>query len=170
MGTKPRTTLLDPRLRPRMRRGGSAIGDKLFGAPGGCRRSAPYMLSFDVAEELAREMGTDTETAHQTIMAFGRVAQRMLLRGQPVGIPHVGTLHLRQLLSRRVENLPNLTDHPSVTDDDGLIRHIRYVAFAIPHSLRPFFGDNAVYTGSYADHLAKAKKAMSKRKRRRSTP
>jgi hypothetical protein len=138
----------------------SHIGDVFHGAPGGYRGSHMFVLSYAVADELARELGIAAEEAHRTVIAFGKVAQKLLLKGTPVGIPHIGTLILHQ--QRRTMNpkaiIKSLAARGITANIPNEVRTIihKKVALKMPTPLRRMFMDNALYSGSIKTHKAAA--------------
>ncbi len=94
----------------------------------------------------------------------------MLLNGEPVGLPHVGTLHI---VERRVR-----------CDPSGIVRYHRAKGVKVHGSTKPFImrhrsvklhqslslkrlvSDNAIYTGDLSDHVGRRRTILHKRLRR----
>jgi len=145
-------------------RQGYVVGDKRYGAPGGYPDSAHMLLSAAVVDRLSARMGCPVPEAERFLRAFGQVAQDMLLNGEPVGIPFLGVLNVRQVAKRLVAaNLnrhgqgPPHSSQRTLRGSDGNRYMVRYVNWWQPRSLRKLFHDNALYTGSLADHVASAR-------------
>ncbi len=140
--------MLDKSIR---RRKGSTMGDLRYGAPGGGRTSAPFICSYALANSLASAASLDRVQAHRIVMAMGRVMQKLLLAGEPVGLPHVGTLHM---VERRIRVRPaSIVKHNLAATGvlSGPVKQyklrVRSVKLSQPKPLRRVYSDNAVYTG-----------------------
>lgn len=70
----------------------SPLGGKREGIAGGSPTSAFNVMAEVVVDAMARETNEPREKIHEWFMAFGRIAQAMVLEGTPVGIPYVGML------------------------------------------------------------------------------
>lgn len=147
------------------------MGDKRYGAACGSRISWPFVCSYEVADRLAALAGLDREHAHRYVIAMGKAMHAMLLSGQPVGIPHVGVLHMDERTT---------TVYPQ-----GIIRYHaevngvrasgpakpykvrkRFVRLTQPLSMRRFFDENAVYTAPVEDHVARKREYLKRRLRK----
>ncbi len=150
---------------------GIKMGDERYGAAGGSRSGWPFICSYEVAERLAAAVGLDFEHAHRYVIAMGKAMHQMLLAGQVVGIPHVGVL--------------NMDRRTTMVYPKGIIRYHaevngisaagptkpysvkkRYVRLTQPLSLRRFFDENAVYTGTVEEHVARSRVQLSRRLRK----
>ncbi len=144
------------------------VGDKRYGAPGGSRTSAPFVCSYAVADALARELGIDMEHAQRAVIALGKVAQQLLLRGEPVGLPHLGTLDLAEQRCRvnptglakyhRKENGVAAQGHTT-----PFVMRRRTVRFRMPLGMRHLFTDNAIYTGDLQAHVKALREQLKQR-------
>lgn len=149
------------------RMGSGKLGAKETGAAGGGSTSTMVILSQEPAAAIAREMGCTLEHALKFMMAFGRVSQRMLLTGKPVGIPHMGILVLgekkmvsmnRLALAKMIRN-GNGRGRASLAELErrgDTIEKILEVRFIAPRSMHRFFMDNAVYNGHWRLHFIEA--------------
>lgn len=161
--------LLNKSLRaPRGRR----IGDKMYGSPGGFRDGWASVCSYDVIERLAAAAAVDRAQAHKFMIALGKVAQAMLLAGEPVGIPHLGVLFLQEKL--RTVNMEGLAAYRSrngvataIPEGNGTrVVRSRTPCLYISLHMRDLFRCNAVYTGDLTVHVARKRETLKKRLRR----
>ena len=144
------------------------VGDKKYGAPGGCPESPAFVCSYGVADRAAAELGLDREHCHRFLIGLGRVMQRMLLEGDVVGLPFLGVLVIQEH-RRRVsmagmraawaalgrEGLP--------AEADGTISVARRPRLMMAEELRVVFKDSAVYRGPWRGIVAE-KRAQLKRR------
>lgn len=150
------------------RMGSGKLGAEKYGAAGAGITSTMVILSQEVSGLLAREMGCTTEQATRFLYAFGRVAQRMLLNGKPVGLPHLGLLALYNM-RRKITCRANLAKavregmigkHKTATQALEMIgpitEDVNEVRFVAPRSMHRFFKDNAVYNGHWRLHFVEA--------------
>jgi hypothetical protein len=91
--------------------------------------------------------------------AVGRVAQRLLLRGTPVGIPHVCVVYLMEY--RRVMRAATSAQFHSDLYPDGVgavdrKTTIRKLSMRVPVGIKQLMADNAIYTGDFNQHTARA--------------
>lgn len=159
-----------PILNKRIRCSKEGLGDKRYGTVGGYRDGGAFVCSYAVAERLAARAGIDVEHAHRYLIALGVVAQEMLLAGEPVGLPHLGVLHIRE---RRMRVDP--TALASHLREKGVkprgkvkpyIARMRTVGFTQPLRLRRMFKESAIFTGPLADHVASKRRQLKKSLRR----
>lgn len=150
----------------------SKVGDKTYGRPGGYRDGWAFVCSYDVAERLAAEACVDRAQAHRFMIAFGKVAQRMLLAGEPVGIPHLGVLFLKEQL--RTVNASGLVAYHARRGVEAALPagngtrvvRSRLPDIYLPETMRDLFRDNAVYTGELGAHVTRKRETLKKRLRR----
>lgn len=146
------------------------VGDKVYGAPGGSRRSMSFVLSYRVADRIAATAGLDREAAHRFLIAFGKTALEMLMAGQPIGIPHVGVLHLSEK-TRRVSTA-GLREHArrngflrSPSPKEGEVVRVRTPTLTVSENMRGYINDNARKTGSLRSHMRAAYEHLRRRLR-----
>lgn len=146
------------------------VGDAVYGAPGGYRDSWAFVTSYKVADRIAAETGLSAEHAHRFLMAFGRVAQRLLFSGEPVGIPHLGVLCISE--TTRTIHLGGLIKHAKAmgvtkaSNREGEVVRQRLPRLYISNRMRKVFYDNAVYTGTPEEHVAAARAHLKRRLKR----
>lgn len=146
------------------------VGDKVYGAPGGYRDADSFVCSYDVADALAAEAGLSAEHAHRYLIALGKVMQRFLLRGEPVGIPHLGVLYLDQRMyaihmGGLIKQAKKAGAAIKVSDMEGRRVIRRYVVFSMPERLRKVFRDSAVHTGDVKTHVKRKREKLRRRLR-----
>lgn len=162
--------ILNKSLKVRTDKGYHA-GDKTYGAPGGFRDSWSFVCSYAVADRLAAEAGLDAEHAHRFLIALGKTAQRMLLDGDPVGIPYLGVLfiherHRRVAMAGLVARAKARGFQMRVSEIEGRVVKIRTPSLFMPDNMRTLFNDNALYTGPLPDHVRRKRDQLKRRLRR----
>jgi hypothetical protein len=157
-------TMVDKKIKVRE---SAVMGDLRYGAPGGGRTSSMFILSYAVADELARELGIAAEEAHRMVIAFGKVSQKLLLKGTPIGIPHLGTIILHQ--ARKTINphgiIASLAARGITANlSDKVTSPLqKKVVIKMPPPLKRVFMDNALYSGSLSDHRKAATEKLKAR-------
>lgn len=141
---------------PPERRG--RVGDQRHGAVGGYRRSKAFVLSYAVADALAAQTDLTAEQAHRYLMALGKVAQALLLRGQPIGIPYLGVLCIEEQVRR--------VSATGFQKEGAMVRRLRHARLRMSDDMRRLFNDNAIFTGDLLHHFQKESERLKRRLRR----
>ncbi|MBA2305595.1 MAG: hypothetical protein H0W08_23590 [Acidobacteria bacterium] len=175
----------------RARIGTGRMGAVKYGAPGGAPQAAHNLLAIPVIEHLARELNVSEDEAKRLYYAMGRVMQRLVLEGRPVGIPHVGVVHIvevfqsaakcarvtaskhraarRELrdptahakLGRRPEALIAAANRTLSWQAQTRVRKVRFVQ---PLALRRLFTDNGCFSGPWREHLREIRESVSRQR------
>lgn len=140
-----------------------------YGAVGGDRRTPSVICSWPVAERLAVSIGCDYEKAQQILLSLGQIGMDMLLMGEPVGIPYIGVINIREV--RKTYN-PKLVHAMLAARGLSAAKYhigtkvVRYktrkLYFTATPDVRKHISDSAIYQGDLNTHVRRIRRKLAK--------